>query len=421
QGASGLPVGLFAPHISPDDAPLSRLSRAGLRSTRRLAARLLRHGLDWQDSGVLEHRIGKRLGLPAHGAPTAPSAPEQPPADQPAAPQMASQASRPAQPSQRLAAGLDRAEPNTAQPPQQGQHPAVWHAEAGWLRPAALVQRLLQHPQITLRTRCRVQGIAPVTPSNTEQPSSAPAPQRWQVLVQADAAGSDQALEADCLVIAAAFDSQALAQPWADARLPLNPVRGQIAWGIAAPDPAGPAWPAMPVNGKGSFVHIPLPSDFSPPGQRAIQHGHAIGAAQPLRLWVSGATFEREAPLAAPSAEAVAAAWQQNRQRLSLLMPAAGPALAQHLFQHSAQGPQHWGAVRCTTPDRTPCYGPIGPQAANVLLATGLGARGLTLATLCAEIVCALLHDEPLPVARQLAALVLSSRLPVAATTATPR
>ncbi|PAT44195.1 FAD-dependent cmnm(5)s(2)U34 oxidoreductase [Vandammella animalimorsus] len=418
QGASGLPVGLFAPHISPDDAPLSRLSRAGLRSTRRLAARLLRHGQDWQDSGVLEHRIGKRLGLPAHGACTTLG---QPPAEQPAVPHIASQASHPALASQRLAAGLDWPCPDVAQAPQQSEHPAVWHSEAGWIRPAALVQRLLQHPHITLHTGCQVQAIAPIAPSSTEQPpnklSSIPALQRWQVMLQTDAAGSDKVLETDCLVIAAAFDSLALAQPWASAPLPLNPVRGQVVWGVAAADAPEPAWPAWPVNGKGSFVHFPAPPDCSAPEQIA-HDAHATSAAQALRLWVSGATFEREAPLEPPSAEAVAAAWQQNRQRLAQLMPAIGPALAQHLFEHNAQGPQRWGAVRCTTPDRTPCYGPVSPQAPNVLLATGLGARGLTLAALCADILCALLHDEPLPVARQLAALVLSSRLPMAANAA---
>jgi tRNA 5-methylaminomethyl-2-thiouridine biosynthesis bifunctional protein len=52
-GASGLPVGLLAPHPSPDDNLLSRLSRAGVRITLGQARELLREGEDWRATGVL--------------------------------------------------------------------------------------------------------------------------------------------------------------------------------------------------------------------------------------------------------------------------------------------------------------------------------------------------------------------------------
>lgn len=51
-GASALPVGLFAPHVSADDGLLSRLSREGIRMTLREAGRLLRDGEDWKRTGV---------------------------------------------------------------------------------------------------------------------------------------------------------------------------------------------------------------------------------------------------------------------------------------------------------------------------------------------------------------------------------
>jgi tRNA 5-methylaminomethyl-2-thiouridine biosynthesis bifunctional protein len=53
-GASSLPVGLALAHQSRDDSPRSRLSRAGLRMTLALCERLLRHGVDWQATGVMD-------------------------------------------------------------------------------------------------------------------------------------------------------------------------------------------------------------------------------------------------------------------------------------------------------------------------------------------------------------------------------
>ncbi len=55
-GASGLPVGLAVPHVSADDNPRARLSRSGCRLLGQHADRLLVRGLDWNPSGVLEHR-----------------------------------------------------------------------------------------------------------------------------------------------------------------------------------------------------------------------------------------------------------------------------------------------------------------------------------------------------------------------------
>lgn len=85
RGASGLPVGLGVPHVSADDNPRSRLSRAGLRLMAQHAWRLLRHGQDWASSGVEERRPD---GLP------------------------------------------------------------LWHAQAFWMKPATMVQALLAHDAI---------------------------------------------------------------------------------------------------------------------------------------------------------------------------------------------------------------------------------------------------------------------------------
>ncbi len=64
-GASGLPAGLLVPHVSSDDSPRSRLTRAGLRLMRAEAQRLLQAGRDWDACGVLEQRLDGHPGLPA--------------------------------------------------------------------------------------------------------------------------------------------------------------------------------------------------------------------------------------------------------------------------------------------------------------------------------------------------------------------
>ena len=64
-GASGLPAGVIAPHVSPDDNVLSRLSRSGIRAMLQQAGALLQAGSDWQLTGVLEHCVSHSRKLPA--------------------------------------------------------------------------------------------------------------------------------------------------------------------------------------------------------------------------------------------------------------------------------------------------------------------------------------------------------------------
>ncbi|MFS2056290.1 FAD-dependent cmnm(5)s(2)U34 oxidoreductase, partial [Variovorax sp. CT11-76] len=64
-GASGLPVGLLAPHVSPDDALLSRLTRAGIRATWNELAQRLEEGRDWRGTGTLERRPDGDVRVPA--------------------------------------------------------------------------------------------------------------------------------------------------------------------------------------------------------------------------------------------------------------------------------------------------------------------------------------------------------------------
>ncbi len=292
-GASGLPVGLLAPQLSRDDSARSRLSRAGVRLTLQLCDRLLQHGEDWSCSGVMELRGGDA--------------------------------------------------------------PAIWHAHAGWIKPACLVRACLAQAGVRFAGRSKVQSI-------TRDAG------QWMLL---DAAGQVLA-RAPQLVVTAAFDSARLL----DGRLtPMRSVGGQISWAPQRSDGAT-TLPAYPVNGLGSFVaHVPL-------------------AGAPA--WFAGATYEPEPALADSAADG----HRENFERLARLLPATARTLAEDFALARVLA---WRGTRCTTIDRLPALGPldVGPQP-TLWVSAGMGSRGLTYAVLCAELLAAQLGREPLPIEARL-------------------
>lgn len=231
-GASGLPVGIVAPHVSIDDARLSRLSRAGVRLTLQRAAECLQAGTDWGPGGVLEHRTDGKRGPP----------------DTPDWQRWGPDWSQAAAPETRRAAGL----------PEEAV--ALWHTQAAWVRPARLVAAQLQHPLIQW---CPAQPVATCCRQ---------ADGNWAVL---DAAGQVLA-QAPVLVLAAAWATRAWLQGLCACTLPLNPLRGQVSWGsLHDIDPAlRQALPPFPVHGHGAWLQG-MPG---PDGQPA---------------WFTGSTFER--------------------------------------------------------------------------------------------------------------------------------
>lgn len=318
-GASGLPVGVLAPHVSPDDALLSRLSRAGVRATWLQLEALLAQGCDWQACGVLERRAAGLDRLPADWTAEGPNE------------------SWHASAAQIRAAGL----PADAQ--------ALWHARGGWVRPARLVEAWLAQPGIALETDRRVARIE--------------APQHGLACWTLHDAQGTLLAEAERVVIAAGFESLALAPA-----LALQPVRGQVAWGRMDD---GMRLPRVPVNGDGHLIaHVPDPD----------------GA-----LWLTGATFDRDSSDAAPRrADA-----ESNRERLARLHPDAALQLAPAFERGDAKA---WAGVRCASGDRRPLVGPVDSASpGGVWLCTAMGSRGLTFAALCAELLAAQWHGEPLP------------------------
>ena len=349
-GASGLPAGLTAPHVSPDDSVLSRITRAGVRATLQRCTELLPSGTDWALCGVLEHRVEGKRALPAGEA----------------WPAQGHEWSTPASTEQMAQAGL----PASAQ--------GLWHALAAWLRPRQLVAAQLATPGVTVHWQNRV---------HTLQPGA----QGWQAL---DANGQLLA-QADTVVVAGGYDSKALLETHAD--LPLNPLRGQISMGVLS-DLSGeltqsqnatpPVVPAMPVNGHGSFIAgVPLPPEFG--GQPG---------------WYLGSTFERNMPQALLREEDHAA----NHARLSTLLPALSAPMQSAFAPGRVLG---WAGLRCTLPDRVPAVGPLDAlRWPGLMVCAGMGARGISLSVLCGELIAAQLEGEPLPLAPALAAHLAAQR-----------
>lgn len=231
-GASALPAGIVAPHVSPDDALLSRLSRAGVRLTLQRAEALLQAGTDWALTGVLEHRVQARRGLPKTASWR----------------QWGDDWSHPANAEQQASCGLTGRD-------------TLWHPHAGWIRPAQLVQAQLQHANIRWQGGAHVQRLQRSTSG-------------WHAL---DA--NDRVLaSAPLVVLATAWHTRALLASVGAGPLPLNPLRGQVTWGaLESVTPPRTALPPFPVNGHGALVHgVP-----GPDGRPA---------------WVVGSTFERAMP-----------------------------------------------------------------------------------------------------------------------------
>ena len=349
-GASGLPAGLFAPHVSPDDSLLSRLSRSGVRATLQYAQALLESGRDWLHCGVLEHRVESSdglIGLPRDWQLEGPDASLQlhPGRDW----------SQPADAAQRALAGLD-----------QGAA-ACWHGQAGWIRPAQLVRALLNQPGITWQGQ---RQVAQLRHGDTG----------WQAVD-----GHGELLgQAPLVVIASGHGSdQLLPAAW-----PLQRMRGQVSWGEQTPG-LDATLPPFPVNGKGSLLpNIPL--DDSHQG------------------WLTGSTFERDVDTMPPSPADQSVAHAANAERLQALLPRKAPALAPAF----AATPHLWAGVRLAAHDRLPLVGPVDPvQQPGLWTCTAMGARGITLALLCSELLAARLHGEPLPLDAKLAQALSTGRL----------
>ena len=322
QGASGLPAGLVVPHVSADDCSLSRLSRSGVRMVLQQAQALLQQGQDWENTGVL----------------------------------------------QRFPSGND----------DSPRVPPIWHTQAGWVKPAALVHAWLAQPGVRFLGDCAVAGL-----------------QRqgglWRVL---GTAGQVMTV-AERVVLANAHGVLPLLDACSNAETSwtseltwpvLRTVHGQVSWARHADSPleALAALPASPVNGAGSLLpRVPLTAGLA---------------------WLAGATYQ-PADEADPGEQSQHAA---NLSRLTRLLPDLAAPLATMVATGEVQA---WRGSRCVSADRLPLLGPVTAGADQGLwLCAAMGSRGLTLAVLCAELLAARWGAEPLPVEASLARALEATR-----------
>ena len=253
--------------------------------------------------------------------------------------------------------------------------PSSWRAEALWLKPLALIRACLSTPGVTLQCEAAVQRL------HFEAG-------QWRAL-----GARDQALaSSELLVLCNAMDSARLLaktdEPAADALssaarralTQLHPVFGSISSG---PSTDLPGRPALPVQGQGHF----LPAVPSPQGLQ----------------WLAGAGFE------ADDRASEAECHQANLARIAQLLPDVSPALQ---AQYHAGQLRLWRGQRCVSHDRLPLVGPATASGENGLwMCLAMGARGLTFAALCAQLLTARLMAEPLPLPKRLARLMDVQRL----------
>ena len=181
--------------------------------------------------------------------------------------------------------------------------------------------------------------------------------------------------EADLVVLAAGFASQTLAVNAGAAQPDLQAIRGQVTFGLQEDSDQ---LPPFAVNGRGGLITAITTSDGP--------------------MWLMGAGYERDAQVPDLKSQDHA----DNLMRLQILLPDAAVALAGQFSSQQARG---WAGIRCATPNRLPLLGPVATTDSKpgLWMCTGMGSRGLSFAALCAELLAAQLHGEPLPVDNQLA------------------
>jgi tRNA 5-methylaminomethyl-2-thiouridine biosynthesis bifunctional protein len=195
--ASGVPLAMFAPSVSADDAPHSRLLRRGVHfliaDLQRLTnAGQLSEGDDWALTGVLERciRVSKNL-------PTVWLEPQDPLALQ------------------------SRVLAKSSAEPSLERSGELFHGAAGWVNPSRLIAAWLAHTRITLHTNAMIASL-----------------------------DDSRLLTADAVVVASGYQTPDLV-PCLKAGL--QPIRGQVEWGQIA-DQLMVNRMRHPINGMGHWI-----------------------------------------------------------------------------------------------------------------------------------------------------------------------
>ena len=340
--ASGVPVGVVSCHASPDDNPLSQLTRAGLQATVAFAKAHLIEGQDWSPVGVLERRLAE-------------SDKAKKPWQEPAEDSVWFSHVKLAQEEQLRQAGLNA----------DSSHD-LWQPQGAWIKPLALVRALLSSDDILFLGLHEVESM-----------QKSPATGEWVLRIKhhipIPGMGSSFTYTSESaphVVLATGahtpdFLNQVLYEP----DMGLHPIAGQVSWGLQAPS-LGEELPKFAVNGHGSFVaHVPTVEGLA---------------------WYTGSTFDRHESHLIASNEAHA----HNRQRLGELLPAVADKLASQWNDPTQI--KAWNGVRCASINRLPKLGPLDEKRFPGLhILSAMGSRGLTLALLCAQSVADRMEGKP--------------------------
>ncbi len=353
-GASGLPAGIFATHVSPDNNVLSRITRDGVRATIDRAASLLKRGEEWDLSHLVEHRYsGKRELPPSHVWPEA-----------------AMDWSAEANEEHKQMAGL------------KTETLALWHPSAGWIQTQALVKAQLRHPHISCRFEIKVTHLIRQSYG-------------WQLMDQ----NQHVVAQADHVIIANAHACQELLSGVQIVdqnsgktlpQIPITPLRGQVTLGHMHSLSPGlrDKLPTFPVNGHGSFI-----------GNLPALQSYSEGP-----YWIVGSSFQRyEFDTTVRDEDQLS-----NLKQWAELMPAWHDEILENIDVSETKG---WAGIRAALPDRLPAVGAFQhPDFEGLQVCTGMGARGITWSVLCGELLASQLNHEPLPMAASLAKLMTAAR-----------
>jgi tRNA 5-methylaminomethyl-2-thiouridine biosynthesis bifunctional protein len=224
------------------------------------------------------------------------------------------------------------------------QHGGIYLPLAGWLSPQQFCQQALhylqQQPHFSLSTNCKVTEL-------TLQG------QNWQLTT------SSGTVSAEVLVLAAGSKLAGFSQT---VGLPLNKIRGQVSH-ISQPKMA-------------SLKTVLCHKGYITP---QWQGEHSIGA-----------TFDRLGTTAVVTE-------QDNVENLQLV----NTQLQHPAWFNESKVTGAAAAFRATLPDHLPLAGPLaGGQ--NIYLLGAMGARGILLSPLLAELVACQICHEPLPLSQQL-------------------
>jgi len=248
-------------------------------------------------------------------------------------------------------------------------HRGLYFPTAGWVSPVHLCRALVQHPLIEVHTQIPVRTLV-----------QCPDSLRWRLSTD-----SGDRLEASVVIVATAGAANSLAPL---AQLPLKAIRGQVS-------------------------EAPVPGEQ--PALKTVVCGDGYIAPPMEGTYCFGATFD----LHDPDIQLRDADHGSNLATLSASLPVLGQALAQGSLHGRV-------AFRCSTPDYLPLVGPAPNRDrylsdyarlsrdrkwsfdtepthhAGLYISVGHGSKGLLTCPIGAELLAAMICNEPLPLGRTL-------------------